>query len=352
MTKREKLIASLPNDVDALIVTHEKNQRYLTGFDFSDGYVIVTRERSACFTDFRYIEAARATVDPEYEVIMFKRGDLSELMVSFLRENYVGKVGFESITLPYDSFYTLSRLLPGYELKALGGIIEKLRVFKSPDEVEKIVKAQRIAEKAFDHILGYITPDVTEIDVALELEFFMRKNGADGIAFNTIAVSGSASSMPHGVPRNTKLENGFLTMDYGATVDGYCSDMTRTVVIGKADSDMKKLYSTVLRAQKESLDAYCAGISGYDADKIARDIINSAGYEGCFGHSLGHGLGMDVHESPRVAGGDILEIGHVITCEPGIYIEGKYGCRIEDMVYISENGPINLTNCPKELTEI
>jgi Xaa-Pro aminopeptidase len=141
-------------------------------------------------------------------------------------------------------------------------------------------------------------------------------------------------------------------MDYGAIVDGYCSDMTRTVVIGKADEDMKKLYSTVLRAQSESLAAYREGISGADADKVARDIINSAGYEGCFGHSLGHGLGMDVHESPRVAGSDILCVGHVITCEPGIYIEGKYGCRIEDMVYISENGPTNLTNCPKELIEL
>lgn len=352
MTKREKLIASFPEDIDAIVVTHAKNQRYLTGFDFSDGYVIVTRERCACFTDFRYIEAAKAQVDPEYEVIMFSRGKLSELMTSFLRKNHATKIGFESATLPYDSLSMLSRLLPGYKLVSVGGLIEKLRIFKAPDEVEKIIKAQRIAEKAFDHILGYITPDVTEIDVALELEFFMRKNGADGIAFQTIAVSGSASSMPHGVPRNVKLEKGFLTMDYGASVDGYCSDMTRTIVLGKADSEMKKLYSTVLYAQTQALSIYRAGIFGSDADKVARDIISSASYEGCFGHSLGHGLGMDIHEAPRVAGSDILAVGHVVTCEPGIYLEGKYGCRIEDMVYISENGPVNLTNCPKELIEI
>ena len=158
--------------------------------------------------------------------------------------------------------------------------------------------------------------------------------------------------MPHGVPRNVKLENGFFTMDYGALYKGYCSDMTRTVVIGKADADIKKVYNTVLRAQTESLAAFRAGMTGGEADKVARDIIYGEGYEGCFGHSLGHGVGMDIHESPRVAGDDILKTGHVITCEPGIYIEGKYGCRIEDMVYLSENGPVNLTNCPKELIEL
>ncbi len=352
MTKREKLIASFPEDIDALIVTHEKNQRYLTGFDFSDGYVIVTREKSALFTDFRYIEAARNEADPEYEVVMFSGRSTSELLTSFLKDNRVKKLGFESMTLPCDSRERLSRILPEFELVPAGGLIEKLRVFKDPDEVENIIKAQRIAEKAFEHILGYISPSVTEIDIALELEFFMRKNGAEGISFSTIAVSGSASSMPHGVPRNVKLEKGFLTMDFGAIYKGYCSDMTRTVVIGKADEDMKKIYNTVLRAQIEALAAYRAGISGGDADKVARDIIYAEGYEGCFGHSLGHGVGMDIHEAPRVYGTDMLEAGHVITCEPGIYIVGKYGCRIEDMVYISQNGAVNLTNFPKELIEI
>ncbi len=352
MTKREKLIASFPENIDALIVTHEKNQRYLTGFDFTDGYVIVTREKSALFTDFRYIEAANAEVDRDYTVYMFEKGNTSALMSTFLKENHAKRVGFESATLPFDSRETLSRLLPEAELIPAGGLIEKLRVYKTPDEVENMIRAQRIAEAAFEHILGYISPDVTETDVALELEFFMRKSGAEAISFPTISVSGSASSMPHGVPRNIKLEKGFLTMDFGAVYRGYCSDMTRTVVIGKADEDIKKVYNTVLKAQTESLAAYRAGITGGEADKVARDIIYAAGYEGCFGHSLGHGVGMDVHESPRVYGADLLETGHVITCEPGIYIPGKYGCRIEDMVYLSENGAINLTNCPKELIEI
>ena len=352
MTKRERLIASFPESIDALIVTHEKNQRYLTGFDFTDGYVIVTREKSALFTDFRYIEAANAEVDRDYTVYMFEKGNTSALMSAFLKENHAKRVGFESATLPYDSRETLSRLLPEAELVPAGGLIEKLRDYKAPDEVENMICAQRIAEAAFEHILGYISPDVTEIDVALELEFFMRKRGAEAISFPTISVSGSASSMPHGVPRNIKLEKGFLTMDFGAVYRGYCSDMTRTIVIGKADEDIKKVYNTVLKAQTESLAAYRAGITGGEADKVARDIIYAAGYEGCFGHSLGHGVGMDVHESPRVYGADMLETGHVITCEPGIYIPGKYGCRIEDMVYLSENGAVNLTNCPKELIEI
>ncbi len=352
MTKREKLIASFPKNIDALIVTHEKNQRYLTGFDFTDGYVIVTREKSALFTDFRYIEAANAEVDRDYTVYMFERGNTCALMTQFLKENSVKNIGFESATLPYDDRERLSMLLPEFELVPIGGLIERLRVFKSQEEVENMIRAQRIAEAAFDHILGYISPSITEIDVALELEFFMKKNGAEAISFPTISVSGSASSMPHGVPRNIKLEKGFLTMDFGAVYKGYCSDMTRTVVIGKSDEDMKKVYNTVLRAQTEALAAYREGITGGEADKVARDIIYAEGYEGCFGHSLGHGVGMDVHESPRVYGADMLETGHVITCEPGIYIPGKYGCRIEDMVYLSENGAVNLTNCPKELIEI
>ncbi|MBE6607381.1 MAG: aminopeptidase P family protein [Ruminococcaceae bacterium] len=352
MTRREKLVASFPENIDAIIVTNTKNQRYLTGFDYTDGYVIVTREKAACFTDFRYIEAAKKEVNKEYGVIMFAGKNTSSLICDFLSDNHVKNIGFESVSLAYDRLSSLQKLMPGFELIPVGNLIEKLRIFKDPEEVENIITAQRIAEKAFEHILGYISPDVTEIDVALELEFFMRKNGAEATSFSTIAVSGSASSMPHGVPRNVKLEKGFFTMDYGALYNGYCSDMTRTVVIGKADADIKKVYNTVLRAQTESLAAFRAGMTGGEADKVARDIIYGEGYEGCFGHSLGHGVGMDIHESPRVSGDDILKTGHVITCEPGIYIEGKYGCRIEDMVYLSENGPVNLTNCPKELIEL
>ena len=190
MTRREKLIASFPENIDAIIVTNEKNQRYLTGFDYTDGYVIVTREKAACFTDFRYIEAAKNQVNKDYEVIMFAGKNTSSLICDFLSDNHVKTVGFESVSLPYDRLDSLKKLMPAFELVPVGNLIEKLRIFKDADEVENIIKAQRIAEKAFEHILGYISPDVTEIDVALELEFFMRKNGAEATSFSTIAVSG------------------------------------------------------------------------------------------------------------------------------------------------------------------
>jgi Xaa-Pro aminopeptidase len=198
---------------------------------------------------------------------------------------------------------------------------------------------------------------MTEIEVALELEFFMRKMGSEGIAFDTIAVSGTMSARPHGEPRPVKLEKGFLTMDYGARVDGYCSDMTRTVVLGKADAEIKKVYYTFLEAQTTAIDPLQAGLSCRQADKIVRDIINAAGYEGCFGHSLGHGVGLYIHENPRLSFGagenDVLCPGHVVTAEPGIYIEGKYGCRIEDMIGIKADGTAHdFTKSRKDLIEL
>ena len=200
-----------------------------------------------------------------------------------------------------------------------------------------------------------MTPNMTEREVALELEFFMRQQGAEGMAFDVIAVSGSASSLPHGVPRNTRLEKGFLTLDYGAKVHGYCSDMTRTVVLGRADAEMKRLYETVLEAQSEALAYLSEGVSCKDADGVARAIINGAGYRGCFGHSLGHGVGRYIHEEPRLSSSakeDLLVCGNVVTVEPGIYISGKYGCRIEDMVAITHKGIYNFTKSKKELIEL
>jgi Xaa-Pro aminopeptidase len=182
----------------------------------------------------------------------------------------------------------------------------------------------------------------------------MRKNGADGLAFDTIAVNAENSSRPHGVPSTAKLKDGFLTLDFGARFNGYCSDMTRTVVIGKADEDMKLLYNTVLSAQLAAEEAIVEGVTGAELDKIARDIIDGSKFKGCFGHSLGHGVGMYVHEAPGVSGGNNtpMKKGHVITIEPGIYVRGTYGCRIEDMAAFRENGPQILTNCPKHLIEL
>ena len=295
MSHLESVKSILPEG-SALLVTSAVNQRWLTNFDYTDGYVLVTHGKSYLITDFRYIEAARAEADKGFEIVMPDRSMLAEIE-AHLKEEGITKVAVEDATLSLADFETVKSRIEGVEFVSGGSkLTDELRRYKDAEEIEKIKKAQSITDAAFDHILGYITPDRTEIDVALELEFFMRKNGADGIAFDTIAVSGSASSMPHGVPRPVKLEKGFLTLDYGAKYKGYCSDMTRTVIIGKADSEMKRLYSTVLEAQLAAISSLEAGERGRARlDTIARDIIDNAGYKGCFGHSLGHGVGMYIH---------------------------------------------------------
>ena len=341
----------------ALLVTSEVNQRWLTGFAYTDGYVLVTLEKSYLITDFRYIEAAQAKADKGFEIVVPDM-TMREYIAKILSNGGISKLLVEEATLSVSAFEGFRNAFEGVEL-VLGGsaMIDGLRRFKDSGEIEKMKAAQALTDAAFEHILGYITPDRTEIDVALELEFYMRAHGAESTAFETIAVSGSASSMPHGVPRPVKLEKGFLTMDFGAKVDGYCSDMTRTVVIGKADDEMKRLYSTVLEAQTKALDALYSGErERLRLDTIARDIIDNAGYKGCFGHSLGHGVGLYIHEAPglsqRAPAGAMLQVGDVVTFEPGIYIPGKYGCRIEDMVAVTENGIFNFTQSNKKLIEI
>lgn len=353
MKRVEKLLAALPKEADAIIVSNERNEKYLSDFAFDDGFLLITRKKCYLLTDSRYDEAARAQADPIFEVV--RMGKRAEMFAGFFAENGVKKIAFEDYWTTVAQERTFKSWFGDVELIPAGKIIEDIREYKDEDEIQNIISAQRIAEKAFDHILGFITPERTEQEVALELEFTMRKLGASGLSFPTIAVSGSASSLPHGVPRPVKLEKGFLTMDYGCVFNGYCSDMTRTVVIGKADDDMKKLYNTVLEAQLKAEEALTPGITGAALDKIARDIIDAVPeFKGCFGHSLGHGVGMYIHEAPGVSGGNDrpMKDGHVITIEPGIYLAGKYGCRIEDMA-VFHNGSVEvITRCPKQLIEL
>lgn len=353
MKRISTLLSLLPTEADALLVTHKKNQYYLTGFDFDDGIVLVTREKSYLLTDFRYIEAARDETDPAFEV-MIMPADRKKMFAELFSHNHVRTVAFEESHLSYASVASYQRLLEGYRMIPSGGVLEQMRIRKDQNEIETIIKAQRIAEGAFDHILGFINPDRTEVEVALELEFYMRSHGAKSVSFDTIAVSGTNSSRPHGVPRPVKLESGFLTMDFGALYQGYCSDMTRTVVVGECTDEMKKVYNTVLEAQLAALDAYAVGKTGAELDHVARKVIYDAGYEGCFGHGLGHGVGMDIHENPGVspAGKTPMEVGHVVTCEPGIYLEGRFGVRIEDMVIFTEHGAVDITRAEKDLIVI
>lgn len=355
MNRLEKLrIAMKDKGVDGLLVFDEKNQRYLSEFNFSDGYLFVTLEKAYLITDFRYYEMALNKVSSDFEVTMTK--ERAKYLEEKISENSVKRIGFEGGYVSYESYVSYRDRYKNVEFVDIENMIELLRQLKSAEEIASMQRAQDIADRAFDHIIKTITPDMTELEVAVEIEYFMRKNGAEAPAFDTIAVSGDASSLPHGTPRGCKLKSGFLTMDYGAKIDGYCSDMTRTIVIGKADADMKKLYNTVLSAQKAALEFLREGCDAGEADKVARDIIDAnEEYKGSFGHSLGHSVGLLVHETPSLspkAFGRKLRASEILTVEPGIYLFGKYGCRIEDMVAIEKDGVYNFTHSTKELIEI
>jgi len=340
--------------LDGTWITSPENHLYLSGFDNPDGWMLVTKKNAYVFADFRYIEAAQREVFPECTVIM-PEGGRKAYLLPLLEENGVKVLGYEDGSLSCRAFHALQADLQGYELSPLGGTLSEIRAVKTEEEIDCIVRAQRIAEEAFAELLTVLTPEMTEIEAAAELEYRMKKKGSLKPSFDTIAVSGTNSSSPHGVPRNVKLERGFMTFDFGAMYNGYHSDMTRTVVIGRADAEMKRLYNTVLDAQLAAIDAIREGAKNADMDKIARDIIDGAGYKGCFGHSLGHGVGLLIHEMPGVsfaAGDRTLHAGEVVTVEPGIYIAGKYGCRIEDMVVVQPGGNRNLTVCEKKLIEI
>ena len=349
-TRLERLRSNFPEGADTLLVTCPLNCRYLSGVNYTDGFLLINREGGAyILADSRYIEVAKRNAAPGFEAKLLDRAGKS----AYIRELGGQTIAYEDSVMTCAELRAYENALPDRKFIPAGTPIEALRNLKEECEVECMTRAQRIAETAFDHILGFITPDRTEREVALELEYVMRKNGADGIAFDTIAVSGSESSLPHGEPRDRKLERGFLTMDFGAKFEGYCSDMTRTICLGKPDEDMKRMYETVLAAQTAALDAaiYGGERSCKLLDGVARKIIDDAGYKGLFGHSLGHGVGLFIHESIHVSprSEQTLVQGNVFTVEPGIYMEGKYGVRIEDMVYIGENGAVNLTNCRKDL---
>ena len=347
-------------DFDGAIISSELNQRYLCDFPFSDGYILVTADKSYILTDFRYDEALKKAVSG-FEILCPEKG-LYDCITELIRENNLKRIAVEESSMTLKEFQALSKKLDSIASleSSASDILLNQRAIKLDYEIERIKKAQSITDSAFSYIIEFISANknsITESDVALELDYFMRKSGAESSAFETIAVSGDASSLPHGVPRKEKLKNGFLTMDFGAKYNGYCSDMTRTIVIGKADDEIKKIYNTVLSAQKAALNKIKGSMPCKEADFIARKIIDDAGYGKAFGHSLGHGVGMFIHErpnlSPRSDEKSLLTAGNVVTVEPGIYLEGKFGCRIEDMILINPDGTVyNFTSSKKELIEI
>lgn len=352
MRSLENLQRQMPPEIDAAIIFSRVNRQYLTGFRSSDGVFFVTRTSAVLIVDFRYIEAARAQAQGCEVVLLENR---REQLLSLLSRHNVKTVGIEARELNLAEFNALRRDLPTVQVadtNALSDLIGALRTIKEPAEIECIKQAQDITDRAFSHILPFIKPGVAELDIALEIEFFMRKNGASATSFDLIVVSGENSSLPHGVPGDRKIQNGdFVTMDTGAVVGGYCSDMTRTVAVGDITDEMSRVYQTVLHAQLEAEKAIKAGVVCSSVDKIARDIIYEAGYRGCFGHGLGHSVGLEIHEEPRLSPpcAQTLRENMLMTVEPGIYLPGRFGVRIEDLVVVTESGCENLTQSPKEL---
>ena len=350
----ERLMTVLPENIDAALIVTPRNRRYFTEFDSSDGFLLVTRKGSIFYTDSRYIEAAQNTI---------KCCDVAEgknvfsQMKEYLEANNAHTVAVEAsgMTLAEFGRLTANESMSNFTFisdNSLDSAISVFRRVKSEKETEKILAAQKIAEDAFLHILDFIKKGRTEKEIQLQLDFFMLKNGADALSFDTIAVSGKNSSMPHGVPTDKAVEDGdFITLDFGAVVDGYHSDMTRTVAVGYVTDEQRKVYDTVLNAQLASIDAIRAGVSCFDADKAARDVITAAGYGEYFGHGTGHGVGVEIHELPNLSpkSAMTLEKGNIVTVEPGIYLPGRFGVRTEDMVLVTENGCKNLTKSQKSL---
>lgn len=354
----DKLMKILPEKADAALIITEINRFYFTGFDSSDGYLLITRDKSKFYTDSRYIEKAQSVIkDCEVEE---QKTDINLKMAEFLHSENVKTVAVEAAGITVLQLSNLKKAagMRDFEYISDGCLdvaVNTLRSVKNKTEIQKIISAQEIAEKALDKLLGEIKPGMTEKEAQLKLDYYMLSMGADALSFDTIMASGKNSSMPHAVPTDKKIEYGdFITIDYGAVKSGYHSDTTRTVAVGKVSDEQKKIYSTVLEAQKKALSIYAEGVTCKDADFAARKVIEDAGYGKYFGHSTGHGVGVEIHERPFVSpvSRETLRQGNVISCEPGIYLPGKFGVRIEDIAVITSNGCENLVKLDKELIEL
>ncbi|MCL2507811.1 MAG: Xaa-Pro peptidase family protein [Oscillospiraceae bacterium] len=350
--KLQRLIDIIPAELDGVLITSEANFAYFTGFRCDSGLLLASRAGSVFFTDSRYLEAARKRIVCCDVMDMAK---LPELLKERCEAFLVKRLGAESRDMTMARKEKYESMLDGVGLvfgDMADSLIDSLRRVKDSEEVKLIKAAQAVTEKAFDHILGFIKEGMTEREIRLELDFYMLKNGAGEVAFKTIAVSGENSSLPHGVPSHRRIRAGdMLTLDFGASLDGYNSDMTRTVAVKCFSKEQRRVYDTVLSAQTAALNTLRAGAVCKDCDAAARNFIAGAGYGEYFGHGTGHGVGLLVHEYPLLSpkSDEILEVGNVVTVEPGIYMPGRFGVRIEDMALVTEDGYENLTGCTKEL---
>ena len=352
MSRLRSTEKSESEQIDAVYITDPYNMRYLSGFAGGEGALFITREECVLITDSRYTEAAGTESD--FTVIEENRSRRREtILQEICQEEEIRVIAYEDLCLTVAAFLKLRENLPMVSRWVpVGKEADSLRRIKTKEEIALLQHAEAIGDTAFKDLLKILKTGMTELEVAAELEYLLKKHGAERLSFETIAASGPNSSMPHAVPTNRKIAEGdFLTLDFGCCYQGYCSDMTRTVAFGSITSHQVELYDTVLRAQKAALAVIHSGITGGEADLAAREIIEGAGYGEYFGHALGHSVGLFIHEEPRLGPGvqDILEPGMAVTVEPGIYLPEKYGVRIEDLVVVTENGCRNLTSSPKEL---
>ena len=344
---------------DGVLVTHKANIRYICGYTNDIGVLLVTRDSAYLLTDFRFVFQAQKEVDSRYvQVVDVSDGGYPLTVMNLCRHNTpVAKLAIEAYEMPYLDYVGITKELTanGIETVPIPNYISELRFIKTPEEIEKLRMAEHIGDLAFSEILPYLKPGVTEREIAARLTFIMQMHGASGNSFDPIVASGVNSSMPHAIPSEKKLEEGdFVTMDFGCIYQGYCSDMTRTVVLGKASPKQKEIYETVALAQEEALKALKPGRKGREIDAVARKIIDDAGYRGCFGHGLGHSVGLEIHEDPFCNAREerVLKAGMIMTVEPGIYVKDFGGVRIEDMVLITEDGYENLAHSEKKLIEL
>lgn len=355
MNVKEKVLQVMDEKgLDGIMISNRYNMRYISGYCGDTGIVLLTKEDNLLFTDFRYIYQAQAEASG-YEVIDIGNDGYAKAIARELKSRKITSLGFESDEISYTSYTQFLKELDGIQLIAYTNELSQLRMVKTSEELAKIKEAEHIGDLVFAKIIQDIKPGVTELEIAAKIEYLLKTNGAEGISFAPIVASGVNSSMPHAVPSKKAIELGdFVTLDFGCIYEGYCSDMTRTVVVGKASEKQKEIYHTVLKAQLAVLDQLKAGMKGIDVDKIARDIIYQAGYEGCFGHGLGHSAGLFIHESPRASAKseDLILENMILTVEPGIYVKDFGGVRIEDLVLVTKDGYENYTNSPKELMEL
>ncbi|HVM11898.1 MAG TPA: Xaa-Pro peptidase family protein [Actinomycetota bacterium] len=347
--RRRRLLTRLDDlGIDALLVTHLPNVRYLTGFTGSNGQLLIAANHAVFLTDPRYEEQARHEA-PDVERATY-RLDFPSSFAEISGDLGLARVGFEAASVSYGLYERLRRT--GVELVPTTGEVERLRRVKDPDELALIEEAQRATDDALERVLPKLVEGRNEREVALDLEHEMRALGAEEAAFRSIVAFGESAAEPHHVPGERTLRRGdIIKLDFGARVQGYCADMTRTVALGAPSRDLVEIHDLVRRAQAEGIEAVRPGAVGGEVDRVAREVIAHAGQRERFGHSLGHGIGLEVHEAPTLRRGseDVLEPGTVVTVEPGVYIPGVGGVRIEDMVVVTETGARPLPSAPREL---